>query len=76
MISLCLSALPSKPCDMADACKMSSPEKRPASKAEPSPARKSAPVFKTTTNEDWKRSLTSARQQKNAVSEQIRTAIS
>jgi hypothetical protein len=61
---------------MADACKTSSPENPPASKAAPSPARKSAHVFKTITNEDWKRSLASARRQKNAVSEQIRTAIS
>jgi hypothetical protein len=55
---------------------MPSPENRPASEAVSSPAPNSAPLFKTITNEDWKRSLASARQQTNAVSEQIRTAIS
>jgi hypothetical protein len=54
-------------------CKTPSPEKTPASKAASSPAQKHAPVFKTITSDDWKRSLTSARQQKNAISERIRT---
>lgn len=55
---------------------MPSPENPPASKAAPSPEQPSAPLFNTITSDDWGRSLRSARRQKNAVSEQIRTAIS
>jgi hypothetical protein len=40
------------------------------------PGRKRGDSFDSITSDDWKRSLASARQQKNAVSEQIRTAIS
>jgi hypothetical protein len=55
---------------------MSSPEKIPSSAAGSSQDSKSEPLFKTITSDDWKRSLASARRQRNAVSEQIQTAIS
>ncbi len=55
---------------------MSSPEKKPSSAAGGSPDPKKEPLFPTIMSDDWKRSLASARRQRNAVSEQIRTAIS
>jgi len=58
---------------MPDPCKMPSPENPRASKAGRSRDPGSAPLFKTITSDDWKRSLASARQQKNAISERIRT---
>jgi hypothetical protein len=61
---------------MADPCKTPSPADPPVSKDGGSPGRKSGPTFSTITNADWQRSLASARQQQNAVSAQIRTAIS
>jgi len=58
-------------------CKQtSSPANPPESTAGASSAKKNEPLFKTITSDDWRRSLASARQQPNAVSEQIRTAIS
>jgi hypothetical protein len=60
---------------MADPCKTPSPDSAPSSKGEPSLPRPNELLFKTITADDWKRSLASARQQSNAVSEQIRTAI-
>ncbi|HUR58606.1 MAG TPA: hypothetical protein VM029_12915 [Opitutaceae bacterium] len=61
---------------MSDACKTPSPDSPPASTAPVAPAGKSEAVFNTITSADWKRSIDSARQQKNAVSEQIQTVIS
>ncbi len=61
---------------MSDPDKTPSPENRPFSGAGKSRQPKKETVFNTITSEDWKRSLASARQQQNAVSEQIRTAIS
>ncbi|MDO8541123.1 MAG: hypothetical protein Q7S40_11860 [Opitutaceae bacterium] len=55
---------------------MPSPENPPASTAAASRLPASEPLFKTITSDDWRRSLASARRQKNAVSAQIRTAIS
>jgi hypothetical protein len=51
---------------------MPSPETPPSSKAGRSQGHSNGPLFKTITNEDWKRSLDSARQRKNAISERIR----
>jgi hypothetical protein len=61
---------------MSDACKTPSPGKPRASAGDASRGRKRGDSFDSITSDDWKRSLASARQQKNAVSEQIRTAIS
>jgi hypothetical protein len=61
---------------MADPCKTPSPDNSPASAAQPSRTGPGEPLFKTITSVDWKRSLDLARRQSNAVSEQIRTAIS
>jgi hypothetical protein len=61
---------------MAEPCKTTSPAKSPVSKAAPSRATKPDATFNTITSEDWRRSLASARRQPNAVSAQIRTAIS
>jgi len=55
---------------------MPSPENPPESEAPSSRTRQGEPLFKTITGEDWKRSLALARRQPNAVSGQIRTAIS
>lgn len=61
---------------MAEKCKMPSPDDPPASAAPSLRTRQHEPLFKTITADDWKRSLELARRQPNAVSEQIRTAIS
>jgi hypothetical protein len=61
---------------MADPCKIPSPDNPRASAAPSSRTRPGEPLFKTITSDDWKRSLDLARLQRNAVSEQIRTAIS
>lgn len=55
---------------------MPSPENPPASAGAASCPKGTDPVFNTITSGDWTRSLASARQQKNAVSEQIQTVIS
>jgi hypothetical protein len=55
---------------------MPSPDNRPASAARSSRTRPGEPLFKTITGDDWIRSLDLARRQRNAVSEQILTAIS
>ncbi|MFM8336886.1 MAG: hypothetical protein ACKODK_15120 [Opitutaceae bacterium] len=55
---------------------MSSPAKSPGSKAASSPEKATAREFKTITSDDWRRSLASARQRKNVISEQIRTRTS
>lgn len=57
-------------------CKTPSPAKPHASAGGSSRGRPSDALFKTITSDDWRRSLASARRQKNAVSEQIQTAIS
>ena len=61
---------------MADPWKINLPDGVPSSKAAGSLSPPNEPLFKTITAEDWKRSLALARQQSNAVSEQIRTVIS
>jgi hypothetical protein len=61
---------------MADPWKMPSPDNPHASAAAPSRTQPGEPLFKTITSDDWKRSIDLARRQPNAVSEQIRTAIS
>jgi hypothetical protein len=61
---------------MAEPCKTTSPANSPASKAASSRGPKRDAVFNTITSEDWRRSIASARRQPNAVSAQIRTAIS
>ncbi|MGA2693883.1 MAG: hypothetical protein ABSF76_16085 [Opitutaceae bacterium] len=55
---------------------MPSPDNRPASEAASCRTPTGEPLFKTITSADWKRSLDLARRQPNAISEQIRTAIS
>ena len=55
---------------------MPSPDNPPASRAPYSPTRPAEPLFKTITAADWKHSLDLAKRQSNAISEQIRTAIS
>ncbi|MGA2016250.1 MAG: hypothetical protein ABSH26_04790 [Opitutaceae bacterium] len=61
---------------MSDSCKTRSPASRPESAGGSCRERGSDSVFRTITADDWRRSLASARLQPNAVSEQIRTAIS
>src|SRR6187402_713676 len=61
---------------MSDPCKTSSPASPPASAGARSSAKPKETLFNTITSDDWKRSLSSARRQKNAVSAQIQTAIS
>jgi hypothetical protein len=61
---------------MSDPCKIPLPANRPSSEAEKSRLQSKETLFNTITSDDWKRSLALARQQQNAVSEQIRTAIS
>jgi len=61
---------------MADKWKMPSPD-NPQASAEPSSRTAHAePLFRTITSDDWKRSLDLAKRQPNAISEQIRIAIS
>jgi hypothetical protein len=57
-------------------CKTSSPAKPRASAGGSSREQKNDTLFNTITNDDWRRSVASARRQPNAVSEKIRTAIS
>jgi len=63
---------------MAESChsKTRSPEKKPSSTAPASPAREGKPLFWTVTGNDFGRSISWAKKQKNAVSAQIKTAIS
>lgn len=63
---------------MSEPChkKTRSPDDRPSSKAPASPARKDGPLFWTVTGNDFGRSIGWAKKQRNAVSEQIKTAIS
>ncbi len=63
---------------MADSCPRPtrSPEDRPTSKAPASPRREGGPLFWTVTGDDFGRSITWAKKRPNAVSEQIKTAIS
>jgi len=61
---------------MSDPCKTRSPDSGPKSTGGSCRERGSDSVFRTITADDWKRSLASAKLQRNAVSEQIRTAIS
>src|SRR6478609_4012112 len=53
-----------------------SPDKSPTSKAPASPGRKGGPLFWTVTGNDFGRSISWAKKQPNAVSEQITTALS
>jgi hypothetical protein len=61
---------------MADKWKMPSPDNPPRSTAPSFRTLPGEPLFKTITGADWKRSLDSAKQQKNVISEQIQIAIS
>jgi len=55
---------------------MPSPDDPHASAAQSSRTPQAEPLFRTITADDWKRSLALARRRPNAVSGQIRTAIS
>ncbi len=63
---------------MAESCssKTRSPDKPPTSKAPASPARKDGPLFWTVTGNDFGRSISWAKKQPNALSQQIKTALS
>jgi len=61
---------------MADTWKMPSPDNPPGSAAPSSRTRPAEPLFRTITSDDWKHSLDLAKRQPNAISEQIRIAIS
>lgn len=61
---------------MADKWKMPSPDSPHSSTARSSRTQPGEPLFKTITSADWKHSIDLARRLPNAVSEQIRTAIS
>ncbi len=63
---------------MAESCRQPtrSPDTPPTSKAPASPGRKGGPLFWTVTGNDFGRSNSWAKKQPNAVSEQIRTALS
>lgn len=63
---------------MPDPCrkKTLSPDEPPASQAPASPARKDGPLFWTVTGNDFGRSISWAKQQPNALSQQIKTALS
>ena len=63
---------------MAESCNQPTrlPDDRPSSKAPSSPTRKDGPLFWTVTGNDFGRSISWAKKQRNAVSTQIRTAIS
>ena len=63
---------------MAESCRKPtrSPDNPPTSKVPASPGRKAGPLFWTVTGNDFGRSNSWAKKQPNAVSEQIKTALS
>ena len=64
---------------MAESCnpkKTRSPVKKPSSMAPASPAREGKPLFWTVTGNDFGRSISWAKKQPNALSQQIKTALS
>ncbi|HEX7632519.1 MAG TPA: hypothetical protein VF388_10320 [Lacunisphaera sp.] len=63
---------------MPDSCskKTPSPAEKPSSKAPASPAQKDGPLFWTVTGNDFGRSISWAKKQPNALSKQIKTALS
>ena len=63
---------------MAESCskKTRLPDAPPTSPAPASPARKDGPLFWTVTGNDFGRSISWAKKQPNALSQQIKTALS
>jgi hypothetical protein len=63
---------------VTDSCSKQTPlpDEKPSSKAPASPARKDGPLFWTVTGNDFGRSISWAKKQPNALSQQIKTALS